>query len=68
MNVDLFAAAGSTFDSSWSGQESLWEAGVSLSFPNNFLGGSLFLLYNDESELRWGFSLGRPMPVRDPLP
>lgn len=68
MNVDLFAAAGNTYDSGWSSQESLWEAGVSLSFPNNFLGGSLFLLYNDESELRWGLSLGRPMPVRDPLP
>ena len=68
MNVDLFAAAGNTFDSGWSSGDSLWEAGVSLSFPNNFLGGSLFLLYNDESELRWGLSLGRPMPVRDPLP
>jgi len=68
MNVDLFAAAGTTFDSGWSSEESLWEAGVSLSFPNNFLGGTLFLLYNDESEVRWGFSLGRPMPVRDPLP
>ena len=68
MNVDFFGAVGNTFDSGWSSQESLWEAGVSLSFPNNFLGGTLFLLYNDESELRWGFSLGRPMPVRDPLP
>ncbi len=68
MNVDLFGAVGNTFDSGWSSQESLWEAGVSLSFPNNFLGGTLFLLYNEESELRWGFSLGRPMPVRDPLP
>jgi NTE family protein len=68
MNVDLFGALGKTFDSGWSAQESLWEAGISLSFPNNFLGGTLFLLYNDESELRWGFSLGRPLPVRDPLP
>lgn len=68
MNVDFFGALGKTFDPGWSGQESLWEAGVSLSFPNNFLGGTLFLLYNDESELRWGFSLGRPLPVRDPLP
>jgi NTE family protein len=68
MNVDLFGAAGNTFDTGWSSQESLWEAGISLSFPNNFLGGTLFLLYNDENEVRWGFSLGRPMPVRDPLP
>ncbi len=68
MNVDLFAAAGKTFDSGWSSQEDLWEAGVSLSFPNNFLGGQMFLLTNDEDDLRWGFSLGRPMPIRDPLP
>lgn len=68
MNVDLFAALGYTFDSDWERQEKAWETGVSMTFPNNFLGGKLFLLYNEESELRWGFSLGIPVPVRDPLP
>lgn len=68
MNVDLFAALGYTFDSDWSREHEAWEAGVSVSFPNNFLGGQFFVVTTEEDDIRWGFSLGKPMPVRDPLP
>ena len=68
MNVDLFAALGYTFGSDWSREHEAWEAGVSVSFPNNFLGGQFFVVTTEEDDIRWGFSLGKPMPVRDPLP
>ena len=68
MNIDLFGAVGGTFDSDWSNIDQPWEAGVAVSFPNNFLGGQFFVLYNDESEVVYGFTLGRPLPVKDPLP
>lgn len=67
-NIDVFGAVGGTFDSGWSNLETPWEAGVSMGIPNNFLEGRFFILYNSESEVIYGFSLGRPIPVRDPLP
>ena len=68
VNMDLFATAGRTFDSSWNERDDVWETGLSLSIPGRVFGGKILVLYDDRSEWTFGFSIGRPSWDEDPLP
>ncbi|MDO9509262.1 MAG: patatin-like phospholipase family protein [Thermovirgaceae bacterium] len=68
INLDLFATAGQTYDSSWTSQERVWETGLALSLPGRVFDGKILVLYDDRSEWTFGFTIGRPSWEDDPLP
>lgn len=68
INMDLFATAGQTYDSSWSPLGDVWEAGLALSLPGKIFDGKLLILYDDRDEWTFGFIIGRPLWENDPLP
>jgi NTE family protein len=57
---ELFFTQGYLFDSSWSKEESSWETGVAAFVPGRFLGGRVFVVYDDQGEITLGFELGGP--------
>lgn len=68
INMDLFATAGRTYDSSWSAGDDVWETGAALSLPGKIFDGKLLILYDDRDEWTFGFTIGRPLWENDPLP
>ena len=68
INLDLFATAGRTYDSSWSGVDKIWETGIAVSLPGKIFDGKILVIYDDRSDWSFGFVLGRPLWENDPLP
>ena len=68
INMDVFATAGQTYDSSWSAVDDVWEAGLALSLPGKIFDGKFLILYDDTQEWTFGFIIGRPLWEDDPLP
>ena len=57
---ELFFTQGYLFDSSWSKEEHSWETGVAAFVPGRFLGGRVFVVYDDKGEITLGFEVGGP--------
>lgn len=68
INMDVFATAGRTYDSSWGAEDDVWETGLALSLPGKIFDGKLLILYDDRAEWTFGFVIGRPLWENDPLP
>jgi NTE family protein len=64
---ELFAGYGIVMDD-WARTAEAWEMGLALSIPGQFLNGRLLLVYNDEREVTFGFTLGSPAWWASPLP
>lgn len=58
--VDLFATGGRVYRQGWSDAGDSWEAGLGLTLPGRFLDGRIFVVYDNEGEWTFGYSLGRP--------
>jgi NTE family protein len=56
---ELFTTYGMAMND-WSNTEEMWEAGVSLSVPGQLLSGRVLLVYNNDDEFVFGFTLGNP--------
>ncbi len=57
---ELFFTQGYLFDSSWSKEEQSWETGVAAFVPGRFLGGRVFVVYDDQGDISVGFEVGGP--------
>jgi NTE family protein len=57
---ELFFTQGYLFDSSWSKEEQSWETGVAAFVPGRFLGGRVFVVYDDQGDITFGFEVGGP--------
>jgi NTE family protein len=64
---ELFAGYGIVMDD-WVRTSEAWEMGLALSIPGQFLNGRLLLVYDDEREFTFGFTLGSPVWWPSPLP
>ena len=52
----------------WNTARDAWEAGLALSFPGQLLSGKIVLVYNNDDDLVFGFSLGDPRRSAGNLP
>ncbi|WP_286934208.1 MULTISPECIES: patatin-like phospholipase family protein [Aminobacterium] len=68
LTAELFGGAGWTYDNGGSRLDSVWETGLSLSAPGHFFDGRLMFLYNDQSDFKVGFFIGKPIWSHYPLP
>ena len=57
---ELFFTQGYLFDSSWTKDEEAWETGLAAFVPGRFMGGRVFVVYDDEGEVTFGFEVGGP--------
>ncbi|MDR3076465.1 MAG: patatin-like phospholipase family protein [Synergistaceae bacterium] len=64
---ELFATYGMVMEN-WKSTDDAWEAGAALSFPGQLLNGRIVLVYNNNDEFVFGFSLGNPGWNSNPLP
>ncbi|MDR3280734.1 MAG: patatin-like phospholipase family protein [Synergistaceae bacterium] len=64
---ELFASYGAIMDD-WNSRHDAWEAGVSLSMPGQILSGRIILVFNQDEEFVFGFSIGSPRWNASPLP
>jgi NTE family protein len=64
---EVFASYGTIMES-WGVMHDAWEAGVALSMPGQILSGRIILVYNNDEEFVFGFSIGNPRWRSSPLP
>ncbi len=64
MHMDIFATGGRIYRDGWDVEEDVWEAGLGFTLPGRFLNGRIFIVYDDESEWSFGYSLGQPRHYR----
>jgi len=58
--VDLFATGGKIYEDEWENAIDVWEAGMALTLPGKILDGKIFVVYDDEGDWNFGYSLGNP--------
>jgi NTE family protein len=56
---EVFVAYGASMEN-WNTVQDAWEAGLALSFPGQLLSGKIVVVYSDDGDLVFGFSLGDP--------
>jgi NTE family protein len=67
LNAELFGTWGTTYED-WDQGDEFWEAGVGLYIPGTFLNGRILMVYDQEGDVTFGFSLGTPSWDPNPLP
>ncbi|MFA6747939.1 MAG: patatin-like phospholipase family protein [Aminobacterium sp.] len=68
LTAEIFGGAGWAYDDNGSKSDSVWESGISFSAPGHFFDGRLMFLYNDQSDFKVGFFIGKPIWGHHPLP
>ena len=66
VNTEIFANYGQVL-SDWDSKTSWWETGLELSLPLNNFAGRLFVVYDQEHEVTFGYSFGFPSFWNGPL-
>jgi NTE family protein len=64
---EIFAAYGLSMEN-WHTSRDAWEVGLALSFPGQLLSGKIVMVYSDDDDLIFGFSLGDPYRRAGNLP
>jgi len=65
---EIFAGVGYAMDKDYNRIDAPWEAGVSITIPNNVINTKFAVFYTSEKELRFGFFIGNPIWDHYPLP
>lgn len=58
--VDLFATGGRVYPEDWEDAREVWETGLAVTLPGKILDGKIFVVYDDEGDWSFGYSLGSP--------
>ncbi|MDR3164067.1 MAG: patatin-like phospholipase family protein [Synergistaceae bacterium] len=56
---EVFVAYGASMED-WNTSRDVWEVGLALSFPGQLLSGKIVLVYSNDDDVVFGFSLGDP--------
>ncbi len=67
LNAELFGTWGAVTDG-WEESAEFWEAGLGLTIPGSFFNGRLLMVYDQDGEVTFGFSIGDPKWDPSPLP
>ena len=65
---EIFAGIGYAWDKNYNKVDNPWEAGLSVTIPNNIINAKFVVFYTSQKEWRFGFFVGNPIWDHYPLP